>query len=172
MTYTTQAGTPTRRRKQRRSAIVLGVMVAILAVALIFAWALNKGIIFSPAKAAPSATKAATKPGCVNPAAPGSTTVNVYNATSKNGLARTASAALQLQGFKIGAVQNDPLQKSIASVGEVRYGTSGAAQAKAVQLRVPGAKLVKDTRKDTTVDLALGDKFTKIATPAAGAGKC
>ena len=53
------------------------------------------------------------------PPTPATTTVNVYNASSKNGLAARTAAELRERGFVIGEVRNDPLRRKVA-VAEVR----------------------------------------------------
>lgn len=101
-------------------------------------------------------------PGAALPE-PATVTVNVYNATDRSGLARTTSDELKKRGFGIGAVANDPLGKSIAGVGEIRYGESGADNAALLKFYAPKAKLVKDKRTDATVDLVLGDQWKAVA---------
>lgn len=145
------------------------LVVLFLGGALALAYALNTGMIGA---APPPPTSPATTAVCIPAAAPGKTIVNVFNATSKNGLARTAATAMRAQGFVIAVVANDPLQKKVTGAAEIRYGPTGAERAQAVLLRVPSASLVKDTRTDTTVDLVLGDRFTRIVVPAKGAGTC
>ena len=96
---------------------------------------------------------------------PGEVTINVYNATSRSGLAASVAQSLRTQGFKIGKVANDPLAKRIAGVGEVRHGQIGAAGATLAAMRLAGASVVPDERTDTTVDLVLGNTFTALHSP-------
>jgi hypothetical protein len=89
-------------------------------------------------------------------------TVNVYNATNRDGLARSVAKSLRTQGFKIGEVANDPLGKELLGVGEVRHGKLGAEVATLAAMRLPGAKVVLDKRTDDSVDLVLGNRFSAL----------
>lgn len=99
------------------------------------------------------------------PPPPQDITVNVYNSTTKKGLALTASQALAGQRFRIQTVSNDPLRKQVTGVAEIRYAKATTAQAKVLAARFPGAKLVQDKRTDGILDVALGEKFTKVTNP-------
>lgn len=162
MTYVRQAGRSTAARQaRRRAAIVLSVLSGCLLIAFLIALAVNLGWLGdrSESVAAPSAS-----PSCsgVQPAAPKDVMVNVYNATTRAGLAGTTAKALRDQGFRTLAVTNDPLRKKIAGVGEIRHGTNGQEAAAAVLLRIPAATLVSDTRADASVDVALGEGFQGV----------
>jgi hypothetical protein len=92
--------------------------------------------------------------------------VRVYNNGDAQGLARTVAGQLSRRGFVVLSTANDPLKdrRPISTAwAEVRYGKAGAGQAKLVAAHVPYAKLVRDGRKDTAVDLALGPKFQRLA---------
>lgn len=95
--------------------------------------------------------------------APGKVTVNVYNATSTSGLASKTATALEDRGFAVGKVANDPVNRDIAGVGEIRFGPKAADDAQLLLLFVPGAELVELQRKGPRVDLAVGDAFTGLA---------
>ena len=86
-------------------------------------------------------------------------TVNVYNATTRGGLARTTADLLVQRGFLIGAIANDPKNAAVAGSAEVRYGPKGALNAKVVAAQVQGAALVNDGRTTTTVDFVVGRAF-------------
>jgi cytoskeletal protein RodZ len=118
----------------------------------------------------PSGSPATTKkPSAKPPAAlplPSAITVNVYNATTRKGLAKTTSGELAARGFHTGKVTNDPSKKIIAAAAEIRYGPAGAEAAKVVAAQVIGAVLVPDNRKDGSVDFVLGEGYAALATPA------
>ena len=97
--------------------------------------------------------------------APGLVTVNVFNSTPKSGLAKTVSDDLRERGFRVGEVGNDPKGKVVKDVAQIRYGTKGKQLAQTMAAYVPGSVLVNDKRKDTSVDLAVGAKFTGISEP-------
>ena len=102
-------------------------------------------------------TPAETLPG------PSKVRVNVYNATGTSGLAGKTAKELGSRNFKVIKVANDPRNKKIAGVGQIRYGTKGEALAQVLLFQAPGAELVNDGRKGKNVDLAMGDAFTGLA---------
>jgi hypothetical protein len=102
--------------------------------------------------------------------APAQVKVNVYNATSRSGLAAKTAAEVRKRGFRVATVANDPLGKDVGTAAEVRYGRSGTASSVLVIKLVKGAKAVPDRRTDASVDLVLGDKFKAlVAAPKKGA---
>ena len=114
--------------------------------------------------------------------APRAITVNVYNATKRRGLAGTVATELRKRGFRVGKVDNDPLERRVTGLAEVRNSTQGADAARTVTAQVGTVVAVPDQRKDATVDLVLGRGFPRaaaagrsgrraVADPAAGAGR-
>ncbi|MDQ1538139.1 MAG: hypothetical protein QOE58_2532 [Actinomycetota bacterium] len=111
--------------------------------------------------------KVVASPKCSGPVskqalAPRDVTVNVYNASDKTGLAAVVGRSLEEQGFLVATVDNDPLGKSLLTLGEIRHGPSGTAGAMLAAARLPGARLVQDDRMDASVDLVLGRKFKAL----------
>jgi LytR cell envelope-related transcriptional attenuator len=98
--------------------------------------------------------------------APADISVNVYNATQRNGLASATARQLREQGFVIVDVANDPLRKAVPGVAEVRA-KDDSLIAYLVLAYVPGATFASDTRTDNSVDLVVGDQFQAITVPAA-----
>ena len=94
---------------------------------------------------------------------PSQVTTNVYNATDRTGLAASTAEELQVRGFLIGVIDNDPLAKTITGVAEIRHGPSGEQAARLMAFYLPGAELVDDGRKDATIDTALGAAYTVVA---------
>lgn len=94
--------------------------------------------------------------------------VRVYNATAREGLARSVSDQLRSRGFSVITTANDPLIdiRDVRGPAEVRYGPKGAKQADVVRRQVPGAKVFRDAREDDIVDLALGLAYKRLATAA------
>lgn len=93
-------------------------------------------------------------------------TVNVYNSTNRVGLAGDTAKLLGVRGFKIGAVENDPLGIPIEGVGEIRFGPKGEGGAKLMAYHLPGATLVEDTRKGKRIDVSLGRQFVDLTNDA------
>ena len=96
---------------------------------------------------------------------PTSITLNVYNATTRKGLARTTAAELAARGFKTAAVANDPLKKAIPGSVEIRAGKAGAGAAKVAAAQVVGSVIVVDKRTSQVVDFVIGDGYAALATP-------
>jgi hypothetical protein len=120
----------------------------------------------SAATSTKKATGKPTRPPAVGALPlPTAITVNVYNATTRTGLALSTSLELAARGFRTGHVANDPAKKIIAASAEIRYGPKGALAAKIVAAQVIGAVLVPDHRTDATVDFVLGEGFAALATP-------
>jgi len=159
--YTTEADGSVRARRKRRSLITLAVVLLGLFFAFWYAWSYYQADTTARATRAPAATCA---PYDAKAVTPDRTTVNVYNASNRNGLAGTVAKSLRDRGFTIGKVANDPSKRKPPAVAEVRHGPAGVAQAKLVASSLPkGTKVVADKRKGAAVDVALGAKFTGLA---------
>jgi hypothetical protein len=119
------------RRRHRRTTITLTAAAVLMLGTFAFAAAYYQGWIgdkSSPTK--PRANSSNCQKGASGQAATAkAVTINVYNATDRQGLAATVAKSLRTQGFKVGKVANDPLSKSIGGVGEVRRGPAGEASA-------------------------------------------
>jgi hypothetical protein len=96
--------------------------------------------------------------------APSSITVQVLNATPKQGLATTVARDLTERGFKVGAPDNDRSGRTVTGVGEIRHGNRGKQAAAFVGAYLPGATDYEDTRATGTVDLVIGPSYEKLAT--------
>jgi LytR cell envelope-related transcriptional attenuator len=149
----------TRRRRRAATAAVLGLLV------------LGAGLygvvsLVSPPAAAPTAAPCPTvkAAGAALPK-PAEVTVNVYNASTRNGLAASTAAALKLRGFTIGKVTNDPLKSNLTGAAQVRGGKAGTSEMRVVAAEVTGAKLQPDSRTDDSVDLVLGAGFSALTSP-------
>lgn len=156
-------------RQRRRSIAILATLGALLLLSFLVAFAVVQGWL--PPKSGGAAPTASAKPtaSCTAPALPQPKTItlNVYNATDRTGLAGTTAKTLKDQGFAVASVTNDPLNKKIEAVAEIRHGPSGKDAAAAVALRFPGAVLVADNRPDASVDVAIGQAFAAVGTATA-----
>jgi hypothetical protein len=164
VSYIVESGASSARRSRRRRALITLLVVALmLFFAFWYAYSYYQASGRAASAPVPACTTAAPASGAPKPA---DTTVNVYNATERNGLAAKTASELRKRGFAVATVANDPLQKKVAGPAEVRYGGSGVAKAKLVLTLVTGARPVRDARTDASVDLVLGDTFTALAKPA------
>lgn len=142
------------RDRQRRATITLAVTLLALFFAFWYAYSYYR----ADAEAAATPEPTCTAPSVV----PGDVKVNVLNSTDRSGLAGDTAATLNKRGFQVLKVANDPLQKDVAGVAQIRHGPQGIDEAKRVQRVVEGASLVDDARTDASVDLVLGATFTKV----------
>ena len=158
---------PRRRRNQAiRHAIVLLLALALLVAAGVTAWwyTFRTSTVVAALPACPTPTVTSNPP--VVTIATKSIRVNVFNATSRQGLAARVAAELRTRGFVVTGVANDPLRKMVIAPAEIRYGPAGRAAAQTLALQVSGAVAAPDGRKNATVDLVLGMGFTALRSPA------
>ena len=105
-------------------------------------------------------TPATPEPACRPVVAPaparGSFTVNVLNATGRNGVAAQVAAGLARRAFSIGGISNAPEAWYVTQPAVVRHGPQGLDQALLTASQIPGAKLFADSRKGTSVDVVIG----------------
>ncbi|HEX3003105.1 MAG TPA: LytR C-terminal domain-containing protein [Angustibacter sp.] len=159
MAYISEA-TSWRARRRRRQWITLVVALVLLLGAGAVAYGFYSGALggteeVNVAALPPCPTSKPTSPSLT----PDKVKVNVYNATTRNGLAAKVATALDLRTFQVGAIANDPKHAKIPGVAEIRYGAKGTAAAQLVAAQLAGAKLVKDARRTAVVDLVLGAKY-------------
>ena len=98
------------------------------------------------------------------PMAPSGALIRVVNASSQRGQARMVTESLRALGFtKIGDPGNDAIYgESMACRAQIRFGAQGAAAARTLSIVEPCAELIRDDRKDATVDVAIGEKFDEL----------
>ncbi|MGL5851500.1 MAG: LytR C-terminal domain-containing protein [Phycicoccus sp.] len=160
--YTTESPATLRARERRRRTVVT-FSVVLLAMFFAFWYALSyyRADDRSSGSGAPAATCRPYDPRAVTPA---QVKVTVLNATARTGLAGQTSRSIAQRGFVVGSVGNDTSKRPTPAVAEIRHGAAGEAQAKLVLSAMPkGTTLVKDGRKGTDVDVALGSKFSALA---------
>lgn len=171
---------PRMRRPRRRHRLVLAAVAAVVALGTAGWGTLQLIDVFSgdgtKAQAAdhkrecPAVTKqtAAVK----TLPAPARIKVNVYNATPRSGLAKSAAEELKKRGFAIGEVGNAPAayDKKVPGTGLLLgppTATDSAFPVLGTQL--PGTLQKTDARKTAEVDLILGTRFKAFSTPQAAA---
>lgn len=162
---------PIRRPRRGRPAWLLPVLIAVAAVVVIGMVLAVVRLVGADSTEPSSADPGASPSPCVTtmvvpaevlPPA-NKVRVNVYNATEIAGLAGRAAKELGARDFQVVKIANDPLEKKIPGIAQIRYGPKGAASARVLAFQVPGAELIEDTRKGRTIDLAMGDGFAGLA---------
>ncbi|MHC3471164.1 LytR C-terminal domain-containing protein [Streptomyces sp. 7R007] len=170
---------PRMRQRRRRGRLVLAV-VASLAVLGVLGWGTLQLIdVFTgggkkAAAAGPKAdcsTKASPSASTAALLKPAQITVNVYNATTRSGLAKDTADELKKRGFKIGDVGNAAKQydKKVKGSG-ILLGPAPSLNTSLPVLatQLTGAERRTDAaRKGTDVDLIIGDRFTSLTTKTA-----
>lgn len=155
------------RRGQRRSwPVLLVAVLLVLGLAGAGWWLWQRDTEEPVATAAPSACPTPS-PSVVVP--PDKVKVNVYNATKRRGLAAKVATQLRKRGFQVAKVDNDPLERRVTGMAEVRHSEPGAAAARTVTAQVATVVAVPDQRTDASVDLVLGAGFRALQPVAAAA---
>lgn len=149
-----------RVRRQRRSLVVLAIVLLGLAGAFYYASSYFRGSNPQPEACTTATTSAGLKTADVS--------LNVYNSTSRRGLAAAVAKVARERGFQVKDVANDPKHADVKQVAQIRFGPEGVESAKLVHLHVPKAVLVNDKRKGDTVDLVVGAGWQSFGAPPAG----
>lgn len=159
-----QVGPPVRRRVSSRRPIPPLIFIVILAVIALGVWFR----VLQNDQARPSSdADACPAPPTVTALDPATVRLRVLNASEVEGLAAQVSGEFVGRGFSVLETDNDRSGRTVLAVGELRYGPRGAEQAAFVALFAPGITLVRDTRSDDLIDIALGPEFTTLAAPEA-----
>lgn len=170
---------PRMRRPRHRRKLVLAAIAAAVALGLVGWGTLQLIDVFTGGdkqanaadrgKNCPSPKPSATARVLPKPA---TIKVNIYNATPRSGLAKSAADELKKRGFAIGKVGNAPAayDKKVPGPG-VLLGAPTAANGMFPVLgtQLPGVVQKTDARTTADVDLIIGTKFTAFSTPAAAA---
>lgn len=149
-----------RRRERRAMALILGALI-LVGVGVTYAAAYVAGIAPGSQPDPPPASCVATS---VPPPPQLAFTLNVYNATKDQGVAKRTAAALRSRDFAVGTVSNDPYGEKLSGVGELRFGAAGASYAKQYVLPLfSGATLQQDGRTGNSVDVVLGAEAPEVS---------
>jgi hypothetical protein len=152
---------PMRLSRRVIHGVVLVLLLGLIAGAIITALAIINGHLKLPT------AESADVPGSVCPTATfdytphEQITLNVYNSTSRPGLARTVADELLGRKFLVGAVANT--EASYRGVAAVVSGAAGQSAAFTVQRNVPGSDYFQDDRTDASVDVILAGDYKELA---------
>jgi hypothetical protein len=102
----------------------------------------------------------------VDPLPPDAAKIRVLNGNGQRGQASLVDGVLTSDlGFgRAAEPANDPVYQAfdLDCRAQIRFGAAGAATGRTLSLVVPCAELVRDSRQDDTVDLALGKQFDQL----------
>ncbi|WP_019815534.1 envelope integrity protein Cei [Saccharomonospora saliphila] len=174
-------GTTDRTRSRpyrRRKPLPAVALIALLSVAAVVVWVnavgstedLTEAISCEPAPRPPEDTTYTRVPydalDETSPVPPGRVAVRVLNANGTRGQASITTEALRQLGFeRVAEPANDPAFPAGEADchGQIRFGANGERAARTVQLIDPCLELVRDGRKDASVDLAIGTDFNGVS---------
>jgi len=173
---------PYRKRKPLPALIVIGV----LGLGAVFVWVnaiISRADIDETIKCSPPPTPQAGVTytplghGALDdkaPQPPDKIAVKVLNASKVRGQGGITTESLRALGFtQIGEPADDPAYPGdlkAACRGQLRFGENGETAARTLSLLMPCVELIRDNRKDATVDVTLGTTFGDLR-PTAAASK-
>jgi hypothetical protein len=158
-----QADETARVRRRVLHGVVLVLLVGLIAAAIITALAIINGQLKIPA-AAPAEESVSTCPAATFDYTPNDQiNLNVYNSTSRPGLARSVADEFLARKFVVGAVSN--VDAGYRGAAAVISGAAGQSAAFSVQRNLPGSDYFQDSRTDGSVDVILAQDYKALTTP-------
>lgn len=152
-----------RVRRRALHGVVLVLLMGLIAAAIITALAILDGQLKFPA-AAPAEEAVSTCPAATFDYTPHEQiNLNVYNSTSRPGLARAVADEFLARKFVVGAVSN--IDAGYRGIAAVVSGAAGQAAAFSVQRNLPGSDYFQDSRTDGSVDVILSQNYSALAPP-------
>ncbi|HEY7718156.1 MAG TPA: LytR C-terminal domain-containing protein [Pedococcus sp.] len=145
-----------RRHRMRQIAVFVTLPGVLLGTAT-FSTAYTRGWL------TPEPPPAACRPEVVPAPARGSFTVNVLNATGKDGMAASVAKGLSQRKFAVGGISNAPETWYVTQPAVIHHGPASLDRALLVQQQIPGAELFEDEgRTSKSVDVVVGLGFTAM----------
>jgi hypothetical protein len=152
---------PVRLRRRVVHGVVLVLLLGLIAGAIITAFAIISGQLKLPTTAGSDEPQAVCPAATFDYAPPEQVNLNVYNSTSRPGLARSVADELLGRKFVVGAVANT--EAGYRGVAAVVSGAAGQSAAFTVQRNVPGSDYFQDDRTDASVDVILAGDYKALA---------
>lgn len=145
-----------------RTAITMLLLLGLVAGATLYAWQ----TVTEPTGAEEDEEVVTTSPVCAmaepeDPPPPEEISINVYNGTSRSGLANQVAREMREQGFVILDVANDPAGRSVTGVAEIRAVDDDDA-VRFVMSQFPGSVFLPEDRPDESIDVVVGEAFEEI----------
>ena len=154
---------PVRMRRRILHGVVLVLLVGLVAAAIIVALAIMNGQIKIPTAERSQAAASVCPEARFDYTPPETINLNVFNSTSRPGLARSVADEFAARKFIVGAVSNTT--SSYRGIALVVSGAAGQSAAFTVQRNLPGSDYFQDGRTDPSVDVILTGDFQQLANP-------
>ncbi|ACL38699.1 conserved hypothetical protein [Pseudarthrobacter chlorophenolicus A6] len=150
-----------RVRRRVLHGVVLVLLIGLIAAGIITALAIINGK-FSIPSAEPAAKTVSACPAATFDYTPNQqVNLNVYNSTSRPGLAKSVADDFLARKFVVATVGNT--EPSYRGVAAVISGAAGQSAAFSVQRNLPGSDYFQDSRTDGTVDVILSQDYRSLA---------
>ena len=155
---------PIRLRRRIVHAVVLVLHLALIASGVTVALAIMNGQVTLP-----TGERATEEAPTVCPTAtydyvpPEQVTLNIFNGTSRAGLAGSVADEFRARNFAVAAVANQ--QTGYRGVAAVISGAAGQPAAFTVQRHLPGSDYFQDGRTDGSVDVILVNGYEALTPP-------
>lgn len=150
-----------RVRRRVLHGVVLVLLIGMIAAAIIIAVAIIRGSLKIPAAERADETVSTCPSAAFNYTPHEQINLNVYNSTSRPGLARSVADELLARKFVVGAVAN--VDAGYRGVAAVVSGAAGHSAAFSVQRNLPGSDYFQDSRADASVDVILSQNYKELA---------
>lgn len=157
------AAQKTRFRRRLFHGIVLVLLVGLIAAGAVGAWAIMNGVIKVPTAIASKEPTSLCPTTTFDYVPNQNVTLNVFNATTRGGLAGTVAEQFAARGHKVGAVDNS--DTAYSGIGVVVSGVKGQAAALNVQRNLAGTDYFQDNREDESVDVILTPGYEGLVDP-------
>jgi hypothetical protein len=152
-----------RVRRRVLHAVVLVLLIGLLIAAIITALAIINGRLKFPAAEPAEETVSSCPTGTFDYTPNDKINLNVYNSTSRPGLAQSVADEFLARKFVVGAVAN--IEASYGGIAAVVSGAAGQSAAFTVQRNLPGSDYFQDGRTDGSVDVVLAQDYKALAPP-------
>jgi hypothetical protein len=154
---------PVRMRRRILHGVVLVLLLGLVAGGIVVALAIMNGQIKIPAAERSQAAAAVCPEAIYDYTPPEKINLNVFNSTSRPGLARSVADEFAARKFMVGNVANTT--SSYRGVALIVSGAAGQSAAFSVQRNLPGSDYFQDARTDPSVDVILTGDFKELANP-------
>ncbi|MFE4835031.1 LytR C-terminal domain-containing protein [Arthrobacter sp. NPDC056691] len=157
------AENPGRLRRRILHGVVLVLLLGLIVAGIMGAMGVMSGQIKFPSAIQAQENSSVCPATTFDYTPPAKVTVNVFNATSRNGLAKAAANEFKARKFAVAKVANT--QTGYRGVAAIVSGAAGQSAAFTVQRNLPGSDYFQDGRKDASVDVILTSDYRGLVKP-------